>query len=351
MRLQRIQALLQVIYGFRIIVSRKGPDFPASLNDWCPYSSFCEHDGNAINVSNGYETCCRSCSCEYDCGRKRNCCLYEDDHFRIEEKGETSCVAPVNIINPSRIPIGRYFMIDKCPGAMDTCRSIKAAAWGNLYPHFSYNTGFIYYNQYCARCHNESNVVSWDLAVNCPPFDNEQPSQGSYSHELEEVLAGRNSPCTLSFRVPEDIDLSSEFCSLKVIKECRPLDHSNKTDTFLELEAQCQQFNATFSPSSYQSQTVFRNVYCFLCNKDQSYQTTNIDHVCLSNTYDGLYRVQPGNLIILLGSFYTDYSVTQKKVDEMVCHQIMKVRDKRVSLFFFLKKAFSQILACNEVCH
>ncbi|KAH3886593.1 hypothetical protein DPMN_010604 [Dreissena polymorpha] len=325
MQIKVLSALLQCICIIGVTVSY---DFPSSLTELCPYSSFCGHNKKTINVSQGLEPCCRSCSCDSDCGLKRNCCFYEDDHYRIEEKGETSCVAPINIEKSTNLQIGRYFMIDKCPGANDTCRIIKAARWGNLFPHLSYNTGVIYYNQFCARCHNELHVVPWALAVHCPP----RVRADTKPLEIEKLLAGRNSYCFLYFQAPEGIDLSSEFCSSEIIQECKKLNSSTDIDTFQNLEEQCRRFNATFAPYSFQFRSVFRNVYCFLCSDGLIYKTTNITNLCISHNNEVGGRVNPGNLETILLSYVTDYSVTEDEGEEMVCDRIRKVRNKRFPL-------------------
>ncbi|KAH3737818.1 hypothetical protein DPMN_044413 [Dreissena polymorpha] len=328
MRIKEVSALLQFICIIGVTVSY---DFPSSLIKLCPYSSFCGPNKKTTNVSQGFEPCCRSCSCDADCGLKRNCCFYEDDHYRIEEKGETSCVAPINIKDSSNIQIGRYFMIDKCPGANDTCRSIKAARWGNLFPHLSYNTGVIYYNQFCALCHNELHVVPWTLAVNCHPLIRADTKP----FEIEKLLAGQTSKCILTFREPEGIDLASAFCNSEEIQECTDLYPSTEIDTFKKLEEQCHSFNATFARYSFQFRSVFRNVYCFLCSEGLIYKITNLTDICFSHNYDGTGRVYPGTLVTLLRSYVSDYSVSGEKGEEMVCDRIRKVRTKR---FLFSNK-------------
>ncbi|KAH3822490.1 hypothetical protein DPMN_124269 [Dreissena polymorpha] len=257
MRIAGLPALLHYVCSLVVTVSSQ---FPSSLVELCPYSSFCDNNTETINISKGYTTCCRSCSCDSDCGLKRNCGFYEGDYYRIEEKGETSCVAPININNSFMIPIGRYFMVDKCPGANDTCRSMKAAGWGNPFPHVSYNTGLIYYNQFCARCHNDSNVIPWILSVNCPTFDTGRHSLNSYSFEIQKLLAGENSKCILIFRAPEDMDMSSAFCNSDVIQECTDIYPTTEIDAFLKLEEQCHRFNATFAPFFFPISSVSKRV-------------------------------------------------------------------------------------------
>ncbi|KAH3822504.1 hypothetical protein DPMN_124284 [Dreissena polymorpha] len=88
MRIAGLPALLHYVCSLVVTVSSQ---FPSSLEELCPCSSFCDHNTKTINVSNGYQTCCRSCSCDSDCGLKRNCCFYEGDYYKIEEKGETQC--------------------------------------------------------------------------------------------------------------------------------------------------------------------------------------------------------------------------------------------------------------------
>ncbi|KAH3817801.1 hypothetical protein DPMN_119356 [Dreissena polymorpha] len=320
---QRLQAFLHTICCLGVTGSYV---LPGNLAEVCPFSSFCGEKARSINISSGKETCCRSCSCDPNCGRRRNCCFYEDDLYRIEEKGESSCVAPININQVPNIPFGRYYMIDKCPGANDTCRSIKAAAWGNLFPHLSYKTGFIYYNQFCARCHNDSHIVPWTLEVMCPPLDDGEPSLSSFSYETEKIFLGHTSLCTLMFRAPNDIDLSSEFCNFKVISDCTYQDPSLEMDTFLKLKAHCHNFNATFAHSSFQSNIVFKNVYCYLCSKP--YATATINDICPSNNYDDKNRVIPGNLMLLLGSYDADYPAIQDGAGDIVCHRDRKVKDR-----------------------
>ncbi|KAH3871289.1 hypothetical protein DPMN_034486 [Dreissena polymorpha] len=326
-----LPALLHFVCILGVTVSSQ---FPSSLVELCPYSSFCGHNKKTINVSKGYQTCCRSCSCDSDCGLKRNCCFYEGDYYRIEEKGETSCVAPIHSNISSMKPIGRYFMKDKCPGANDTCRSMKAAGWGNLFPHLSHNTGLIYYNQFCARCHNDSNVVPWILSVKCPIFDYEQQSLNSYSFEIQKLLTGQSSKCSLNFREPEDIDLSSAFCNLNVIQECSDIYPTTDIDAFLKLEEQCHRFNATFAPSSFQSQ-VFRNVYCYLCSEPKYFESIKVNDICIAHNNNYFRQeIRPGNLIMILGSYDTYESVTDEKGEKMVCHKIRKVKYQKSRLFY-----------------
>ena len=235
--------------------------FPADIQLWCPYTEFCDlktkhlFPSQGKNNGNKLKPCCDSCSCSADCGLKRKCCKDEFDLYKIDETLGTICKQFNTRAESSREDI-YYYMVDKCPGKQDTCRFKNLENRFNYLPVYSHFNEMIYYNKYCAECHNQTDLVEFIPSLVCPNL------YGPLSTILQNVLNKGNEECYLQFLVPSGVDVSTEEChpNLDIIRDCKVV---NTSEAVLMREL-CRKFNATFQLLSF-----YQNIYCYLCGLEK----------------------------------------------------------------------------------
>ena len=255
------------------------PAFDIKLADdlkrYCPLTNFCENDEATSNeIQDGYEPCCRPCSCKADCGRKRNCCFSSLDTYRIDETLQTSCVTPV-VDDNATLLLPSYHIVDKCPGSLATCKG--KYPWGDMYPVYSQENELIYINEECAECHGIRNVKKWQVGFVC---DKSESNVFSISNNIELALAGNSygdNVCMMHFAPPADISLKSERCIAKdrIVNTC-PKTANMPT----EAEHYCQTYNATYSQARFDVGEVYANFHCYVCNNNYP---TRFNKMCASD--------------------------------------------------------------------
>ena len=230
--------------------------FPADIQLWCPYTQFCDLEAKyqlpaqeKIDLDK-FKPCCDACSCSADCGLKRKCCKNEFDLYKLDETLGTICKQLNTRAEPFRDD-AHYYMVDKCPGKQDSCRFQNVSDWLSYSPVYSHSNGMIYYNIYCAQCHNQSDLVEFVTFVACPNLDSQ------ISSILKNVVEAGNDECYLQFLVPSEIDISAEVCYPRLIRGCSDRNIAEAA----HLRELCASFNATFRLFSY-----YANVYCYLCS-------------------------------------------------------------------------------------
>ena len=243
--------------------------FPDELNRFCPLSSFCENEPDTssnTSSSKSFENeatvmmpCCEECSCSKECGRKRNCCRYEHDFYRLEETLETVCMQLTTLSTGPQQPF--YHIIDKCSNRSQTCNTLSTSTLGRFFPVYSRASGMLYYNPKCAGCHGQidKDLIEFRPLIMC------QSLSVSYFTAVSSVTNGSDFPsCYLHFLPPDDLDLSTELCYPGLKRDCNPYMKNSEL-----IEGLCKAFNATFHNKERSAQ--FGNVYCFLCNDDLSF--------------------------------------------------------------------------------
>jgi len=165
---------------------------PTNIKTYCPLTTFCKDSHFfADRYRKGYEPCCRVCKCQSNCRRQRNCCFdapNTPDTDHVDDFLNSSCVSQM-VIENSNIHWYRrwYHMVDKCPGSSTVCQEDNP--WGDLFPVYSPENGFVYYNKNRAECHGVNNITTWRFGFLCSKSD---INIGSISTSIEEALPGIN---------------------------------------------------------------------------------------------------------------------------------------------------------------
>ena len=234
--------------------------------DWetlCPYTDFCTHKAaHPINLTRAQKPCCEPCSCEPECGLRRNCCQYSMDRYRIDEKYYTTCTSLSTAVDTfgDLQPRRFYMTVDKCPNKT-SCYNFKAARWGSMFPVSSLETNMIYLNKQCAICHNDQNVTEWETEINCGATD---ARRFFHVDGLTNALNGNPiepAMCSLTFFPPKEADIDFQSCinNVNMLRTCM---RDTNTTYFIQLSPLCKSFNATF----FNKRKGFANIYCFLCS-------------------------------------------------------------------------------------
>ena len=250
--------------GFGPIRSETAPlPLPPDWDTLCPYTDICTHKAaHPINLTRAQKPCCEPCSCEPDCGLRRNCCQYSMDRYRIDEKDYTTCKSLSTAVDKfgDLKPRWFYMTVDKCPNKT-SCSNFKAARWGSMLPVSSLETSMIYLNKQCAICHNEQNVTEWEAEFNCEATD-----ARIFFHVdgLTNALNGNPiepAMCSMTFFPPKDADVDFQSCINHVDMQRTCLSCLNPS-RFSQYSSLCQSFNATF----INKRKGYANIYCFLCS-------------------------------------------------------------------------------------
>jgi len=251
---------------------------PAKIKTYCPLTTFCKNSHHfADRYRKGYEPCCRVCTCHSDCGRQRNCCFETPDSDHVDNVLNSSCVSPMVNESPNIHWYRRwYHMVDKCPGSSTVCQEDNP--WGDLFPVYSHENGFIYYNKNCAKCHGVYNVTTWRIGFLC---ETSGTNIGSISNSIEQAVSGidaENGGCMVLFVPPLNTDVLSERCIPEdsLLLGC-PSDANVTSDT----ERHCQNYNISNSQldlnDDHEQRTGFK---CYACTGGHS---NNFRDLCTSD--------------------------------------------------------------------
>jgi len=301
--------------------------FPDDLSDLCPYTNFCNSSKGQFQVPESLSPCCRSCSCKNDCGLKHNCCTYEMDKYRLDERNVTSCNGAF-VYHGRVVPPGVvwYHMYDTCPSG-ESCRTDGEHTSYGLFPHSSLTDGSIYFNRKCGECNNATNLLQWRVGYLCK----QQSSFGlipDFSSSVDNLLNGRTADkeCFLRFIPPEEVKITTEECypESRIIRDCKP----NVLGHYVSEEdrANCKLFNATYQVLGSIQGRVYGNVYCAKCNDKRS------NAICEDNS---IVNKAPTGLVFLLLD-KTDNSDSLRGAERMeFCNAVIQIY-----LAIFFKKPF-----------
>ena len=266
--------------------------FPDNLSDLCPFTNFCNSSKGQLQVPESLRPCCRSCSCEDDCGLKHNCCTYEMDKYRLDERNVTSCIGAV-VYHGRVVPPGVvwYHMYDTCPSG-ESCHTDDEHTSDGLYPHSSLTDGSIYLNRKCGECNNVTDLLHWRVGFVCK----QQSSFGlisDFSSSVDNLLNGQTADkeCFLRFIPPEEVKITTEDCypESRIIRDCKPNGPGHYVTE--EDRANCKMFNATYQVLGTIHENVYGNVYCAKCNEKRS------NAICEDNS---MVNKAPTGLVFLL---------------------------------------------------
>jgi len=242
------------------------PVLPDDLTTLCPYTSFCNVTSQRSRADRSFKPCCGSCSCELECGKTRNCCTYEMDTYRLEEKEVSTCMMAAFHYGPN-YPHGVswYHMIDTCPSGIkcDTDESDKAQL---MLPYSTINDGLIYINKDCGKCNNATGLLPWHIGFVCSTI-NQVGLITDLTTSINNLIYSnyQDQSCIVHYIPPIDVEVTSKECfpESRIIREC---SSKGENDVSTNYEADCLSFNATYRLHGNDNVLVYANIYCAMCN-------------------------------------------------------------------------------------
>ena len=230
----------------------------------CPYSAICNFNGSKI-MDIGGVSCCRSCSCDEECGERMDCCFDFLDTSRIVQTHGLVCTKPVTSQNDRYIK--SYYMVDKCLNN-DTykCREMKSSLWGSMFPVQALSTGLIYYNENCALCNGVNDGVKWDIYETCLL---------NYERTHELSLKGLvNKKCEIEFHPRKEASIAKYLCYEVQVDRCNATGEWQEDDAAIQHACEIVQAPVIEVPHSLtQARKAYANIFCKLCNGKQHIPT------------------------------------------------------------------------------
>ena len=246
------------------LVSKGGTN--PTLSELCPYNNYCHANASMVLNSPTEAPCCRPCSCNDDCWKRGECCPDKEPPSTrppLEQCRNTIVIRRDLMDNGVTYGIPQYYVIDRCPDLeTDEMTLMKCSGDSQeTLDDFTWVTGTengkIYKNKFCADCNGVRSFINWDLVSNCRDIT-----------DADSFKPGRIIPkgCRLFVNPPDSMkDVSANLCIFPSISQCNVTGAWEKYDDYIE-EA-CAAFESPFLKNYLVSSVVYRNVFCYLCNR------------------------------------------------------------------------------------
>ena len=290
---------------------------------YCPYNDLCQSNASLLLNDNNTSACCDDCSCDSDCWKKGNCC--PDKHDVTQQSPTTECQQTL-VNGPSNYDmLDRFWVVTKCPEIVTNETLIQKCKGEGLTSLDDYLwvsdplTNQIYNNKWCAECNSITEFVEWHVAADCVRILN-----GNYPINDQGIF---DKNCNLIVVPPRGLAVTQELCRKPDISTC------NRTGKWVEfnasIEKACEAFEQHFYEEYMVGQTIYKNVFCAMCNANAPYDMSDqIDQVCYKRRliYWGIRDGMGGNMFIGLID-WRFYKQLKSKDNANVCH-IDEVEDK-----------------------
>lgn len=201
------------------------------------------------------ETVCPQCSCDRNCynNPKDPCC--PDLYFSY---GVPNCRS-TTFTSTSAVK-RHYQVIDYCPQGANTklnekcTKNRKPSERIRFPPLANRRLKFLYWNIFCAECHNVSSAQSLYLSFEC-----KSRTDFNYFSSYEEIIEHANKKmCSISFEEDKNYGACNPVSSKDIISSCNVTGTWDAYD--FSIDAACKSaFSLTYN-------SVFKNVFCYLCN-------------------------------------------------------------------------------------
>ena len=243
----------------------------------CPYTNFCHTDAwKLVPNDTDDEPCCIPCSCDDDCLELDNCCP-DKDFINASRPPIVPCKD--SYLDSRWLKTGQfavfYRVIDTCP--VSESRSNLKLKCNNQnittledFTWVSDNTGKIYQNIHCAKCHGIEEPVTWRITAKC--FDIMTAKFDNFS----EILLSKN--CNIKNTPPKDLQqITIKYvCTDPNLLRYNSCNESGVMQTYdPALDIACEQSTWPFDAGS---RTFDKNIFCLLCNRELP-QT--LDELCI----------------------------------------------------------------------
>ena len=260
---------------------------PDQFSMMCPFTAQCHRNATKLLQGNPQvDACCASCSCHDDCRAMGNCCPDKREsglkpiQFSCKETlvKRRKYITEKNIYRGQDSGIKRYFIVDNCLDHITSTETAKMCSktindsptLDDLVWVFDLDSGRIFQNKYCAKCHGVTNIIQWQVITTCSKI-----LQANISTAVTILLSDL---CSIIVDVPEGMAAAAEEyqCFLPEYSRCNETGLWDKYDA--KLEESCLDFTSVYFYPKGKYFVLYKNVFCSVCN--QGSQTIIIEDEC-----------------------------------------------------------------------
>ena len=229
--------------------------------------------------------CCPPCDCTSSCITKGNCCP-SSEHFntsKAESDFGFSCIQPMSL-SYVQAPLDQYatlyFMVNQCfkdrtnETVVDKCESPTIYNMDEIIPVTSLDTGYTYWNSYCAYCNSDFDALSkWYAYIffkQPPRFFAEYYTYPITVEKLQRAVAN-----AIIYKPPFEMD--DDLCLPEgLVRGCdRPVTLFNNENVFLL--QMCNEYYSPISTGVTGSRFVFRNIFCLFCERARAFELRKVE--------------------------------------------------------------------------
>ena len=184
------------------------------------------------------------------------------------------CLLAIPKTNIFNIDFPRYYITKSCPSRDDPleekCSGRRQPSIEDFIWVTDSRTHRIYNNKYCARCHGVNAYAPWLISTDCMEVLN---GQSSPIDTINHIITN----CSL-FVAPTSIKDHKSRCFVPKITQC---NMTGKAETYNQaLESACNSFSQPYVEASFNRAPIYKNVYCFLCNRQHE---QIVPDICMSD--------------------------------------------------------------------
>jgi len=244
---------------------------------YCPSKIQCDVDDSVSgttgdsNTNYNVSACCGSCSCDLNCGQTMTCCLEENNVKYSQEQGK-ECVEPFvgSKDTVAHLEIPGIMMVTQCLDQNVQCKYINGQI--NMWIVEDKNS-VIFLNEECAKCNNVSEYTRWDIKLKLPSKSFGLDSFRNFGAGLVNSEDSKESIVFLPTSTSRPIRCDKH--------SFLPIDYAScPNETYIEL---CK---SVFLPYSYIAGiSVYRNVFCYLCEHNEELRCSPLDDKSPSGSY------------------------------------------------------------------
>ena len=288
---------------------------------YCPHTDLCQSNASQPLNDDSVTPCCDACSCADDCWKKDNCCL--DKHRSTIRAPIIECQKTLVKGTSKYQYFNTFWVVTKCPETttnstmLQKCKGKQAMSLNDYLWVSDPISSQIYNNKWCAECHGINKTVEWRVGTECVDM-----MQGNF--DFNDIIGSDD--CNLIVIPPQNIDVDTNICSKPDISFCNETGSWRTYDK--SINQACRVLKQPFTVESFVGKTVYRNVFCAICNEER-YEQFGFENVC--EPHDAVGRGQGGTYLGLINwRFYKQVEDENSKcaMDEvedevLVCTRII----------------------------
>ena len=282
-------------------------DVLGNIQSYCPLHQNC--NGDSHNVRNessiSFDGCCLHCHCSDACHVTGNCCpgkVRREDLYSVKQCRQTflayqSPMHRYKLFHNSSYVLKLVDTSSQCElEIIDQCLIWNSSVLSENTPVYVKSRRVNYRNVFCAKCdgnNNDDDIVSWPARISCESYNSDLlrlllKRNGKNYVQLFERL--QNDRCSIFWDPvqPEE----TEWCIHEddVVSTC-PGDPS----TGFEAD-QCTSDDPVLRVPIFQTNVLFKNIYCAECN----YDLLSHKYITAGNCTRGGFTQMISNFVTLL---------------------------------------------------